>query len=108
MSILKDKEVTEQEWWKNRLQEVIDGGCSWEDLQDLRGDLEMNNLTGRECYMVPSVILEIPVCKYDDEGKLLESSVEEVEDILQEISGVKEVCGYKPHDNRWVMSYIPK
>lgn len=108
MCTLNGKKVTEQEWWKNRLQEVIDGGCSWEDLQTLREDLEMNNLTGQECYKVPSVILEIPVYSYDEEDNLIEPSVEEVEEVLNEISEVEEVCGYKPYDNRLVMTYIPK
>lgn len=107
-SIWNGKEVTEQEYWKLRLSQIIEEGCTVEDLRNLMVDLEMSDLTGEETYQVPSVILEIPVYTYDENDNIVECDVSEVEEDLERISSVTEVCGYNVYSNRWVMTYIPK
>ena len=40
--IYNGNKVTERQFWKYRLLEVIDGGCTLAALQDLKTDLDMN------------------------------------------------------------------
>lgn len=108
MCMWNGKQVTEKEWWTLRLQKVIEGGCDIKELELLKTDLEMSNLVGKDCYKVPSVILEIPIYDRDENDNIIEHTVSEVEEELQRISSIDEVGGYCVYDNRWVMTYIPK
>lgn len=109
MCIWNGNKVTEQEYWRLRLESIIQNGCKNEDLEDLKTDLMFTNLSGNnELVQVPSVILEIPIYDCNENNEVILFSEQEKEEIEELLFSTEDVHGWSVGNTIQSITYVPK
>lgn len=93
--IINGKKYDFTEYWKKRLEQIIEDGVKLEDLQNLSTDLSMENLTGNEkAIQVPCVLISVPLYDVDDDNNVIPFTIDEVEEALDFMEAKDDFCGY--------------
>lgn len=93
--IINGKAYEFEEYWKKRLEQVIELGCDKESLLNLCVDLSFENLEQPDqAIQVPEVIIHVPLYERDEDNHIIPMSMEEQEVVLEHMEQISDFCGY--------------